>query len=730
MEFRSWAYRPVMHSTSSSSRSNSAVPAPRRSRARAAALATVGLAVAIAVPLSQSSPTSARSWIVGEARLGANVDVIFLPTANPTTEVHVLGFNDFHGHLRTDTPGSLYGTPAGGSVYLANDLRAKQALYGARVATVHAGDAIGATPLISGGFLDEPAVLSLRRMNVDFAAVGNHEFDRGKTELLRQQNGGCSPTAGCQYGVGNSTYPDGSTVYPGASGPSTGGLEPFQYLSDNVVDTTSGTPVFNVSIADRTMTFPTTAGSGSVKVGFIGETLEATPTIVTPTGVAGLSFLDEANAANALVPQFQAAGVNSIVLVVHEGGFQSAPAALNGCGGSLIDAATGNPYAVLDIARRLDPAIKVVVSGHTHAEYNCVVDRDGIADSDPSDDLLITSASSFGRAISDIALTIDDVTGQLVAATAVNSRVARTGVGDDDGVPATLDQAKIVAQYANSISAIENRLIGEITGAMPNIGATLPTTGGAGQPPAIGGEKPAGDLIADAQLAATTAAPNSAVIALMNSGGVRDPGFTFPSSAAGEGDGRVTYGEAFTVQPFGNSLVTITLTGAQLKDVLEQQFAGCFGQTTTRILQPSLTFSYELLADPNASGSIDAGDCGLRIYNMKVNGVAVQPADTIRVTINNFLATGGDGFSRLVLGTNAIGGAQDIDALESYMLASLGAGPDFAPPATNRIKAFAGQPPVVPDSPFAILLPISAVIVGGGVLVFLMRRRRAKPITA
>jgi 5'-nucleotidase len=729
MEFRSLAYRPVMRSTSRSPRPHTEGPL-RRSRARAAALATVGLGVAIAVPLSQSSPTAARSWIVAEARLGANVDVIFAPTANPTTEVHVLGFNDFHGHLRTDTPGSLYGTPAGGSVYLAASLRAKQALYGARVATVHAGDAIGASPLVSAGFLDEPAVLSLRRMNVDFAAVGNHEFDKGTTELLRQQNGGCSPTAGCQYGTGNTTYPDGSAAYPGASGPSAGGLKPFKYLSDNVIDTTSGSPLFNVSVPDHTLTFPSTTGAGSVKVGFIGETLEATPTIVTPTGVAGLSFLDEADAANALVPQFQAAGVNSLVLVVHEGGFQAAPAVLNGCGGALIDASTGNPYPILEIARRLNPAIKVIVSGHTHAEYNCVVDRDGIPDSDPSDDLLITSASSFGRAVSDIALTIDDVTGQLVAATATNARVDRTGTGDDDGVPATLDQAKIVAQYANSISTIENRVIGEITGAMPNVGATLPTTGGAGQPPAVGGEKPAGDLIADAQLAATQAAPNSATVAFMNSGGVRDPGFTFPSSAAGEGDGKVTYGEAFTVQPFGNTLVTITLTGAQVKDVLEQQFVGCFGQTTTRILQPSLSFSYELLSDPNANGAIDAGDCGLRIYNMKVNGVALQPADSIRVTINNFLSTGGDGFTKFVGGTNRIGGAQDIDALEAYLLPSLGAGPDFAPPATTRIKAFAGQPPVVPESGLPILLPISAASVGGGVLVFLMRRRHTKPSRA
>jgi 5'-nucleotidase len=678
-------------------------------RSRVVALGATAILAAAVAPLATSAPSASAEWIVGEARMGGTLAIDFGTTTNSTTEVHVLGFNDYHGHLETTTPGSLYGTPAGGTVYLSGALRAKQATYGARVATVHAGDSIGATPLVSGGFLDEPAILSLRRMNVDFAAVGNHEFDKGKTELLRQQNGGCSPTAGCQYGSGFTSYPDGSVVYPGASGASAAGMKPFKFLSDNVIDTGSGQPLFPWSVADHTLTFPTSTGLGSVKVGFIGETLEATPTIVTPSGVAGLTFQDEADAANALVPQFQAAGVNSLVLVVHQGGFQNpAPSAVNGCAGALLNPANGAPYDVLEIARRLDPAIKVIVSGHTHAEYNCVVERDGIADSNPADDLLITSASSFGRAISDISLTIDDVTGQLVAATAVNSRVARVAPIDDDSNPLTFDAASIVSRYASSIAPIANQVVG-----------------GPGQIASIAGEKPAGDLIADAQLAATTAAPNSAVIALMNSGGVRAD-FTFAQQPAVlEGDGKVTFGEAFTVQPFGNSLVTMTLTGSQLKDVLEQQFQGCFGQTTTRILQPSFNFSYQLLVDPNGSGTVDAPDCGFRIHNITINGTPVDPGTSYRVTVNNFLSTGGDGFAKLLLGTNLIGGAQDIDALVDYLRPSLGAGPDFAPPVTNRIKLYSGPPVEIPESPFAILLTISSLVVLGGAL-FIGRRRSVR----
>src|SRR5262249_8184701 len=159
-----------------------------------------------------------------------------------------------------------------------------------------------------------------------------------------------------------------------------------------------------------------------------------------------------------------------------------------------------------------------------------------------------------------------------------------------------------------------------------------------------------------------------AVLAFMNRGGVRNPGFTFASSPVNEGDGNVTYGEAFTVQPFGNSLVTMTVTAQDLKDVLEEQFAGCRGQltTTTRIMLPSAGFKYiwdgGRACDQRIS-NVTLESNGLTETIVDANGTVLNPAKTYRITVNNFMATGGDGYSTFLKGTDLLGGAQDIDAL-------------------------------------------------------------------
>ncbi len=163
----------------------------------------------------------------------------------------------------------------------------------------------------------------------------------------------------------------------------------------------------------------------------------------------------------------------------------------------------------------------------------------------------------------------------------------------------------------------------------------------------------------------------------MNPGGIRGGatnGFLFTPSGS-EAPGAVTYGEAFTIQPFGNSLVTKTMTGAQIHLLLEQQFVGCGGQTTQRILQISAGFTYVR----NAS----AAACPAKVSGLMLNGIAIDPAATYRVTMNNFLAGGGDGFTVFNQGTNAVGGAQDIDALRGYFTSFL---PDAVPnPPVNRI---------------------------------------------
>ena len=515
---------------------------------------------------------------------------------------------------------------------------------------------IGASQLANGLFHEEPITIISNLMRLDFASVGNHEFDKGSAELLRIQNGGCHADGctGAPYALANG----GSTnVYPGAD---------FQYLSTNVIRNSTGAPLLPPYGIKE---FKSTGGKRKFKVGFIGEVLESTPTIVTPTGVAGLTFQDEADAANRVLADVKTNGnaedsPDTWVLVIHEGGFQSGTAALNGCAGNL----AGSPIA--EIASRLDPRVKVIVSGHTHAEYRCTITAGGVT-------RLITSSSSFGRILTDITLTIDDKTGELVSASADNSLVENAlnlppATRVDDPSKADPAVAAVRNQYVTASAPLANQVIGRIQGDLLRSGAGVNAQG----------EQALGNVIADAQFVATQpAALGGAQLAFMNPGGIRAD-ILRNTISGGEAIGEVTYGEAFTVQPFGNSLVTKTMTGDMIRRLLQQQFrAGgvpCLGSTapaTGRVLQVSSTFKYE--SDPNAA------TCPGKIGRMWVSGVEVQPGDSFRVTMNNFLATGGDGFTVFNEGTNALGGAQDIDAFVEYFRAAEPAG--IAVPPLNRI---------------------------------------------
>jgi 5'-nucleotidase len=610
-------------------------------------VAAVAVAVVVAAPLAAPDPAGTGGVTIAGARsLSDHVTVSFSQPVGRTTDVHLLAFNDLHGNLEA-AGNNIYGKFAGGAAYLAKAVKDRQVRYRNRQATILAGDNIGASPLANGLFFEEPITVASNLMRVNFASVGNHEFDKGRAELLRIQNGGCHPVEGCT--AAPYALPDGSTtdVYPGAD---------FQYLSANVVVNATGRTLFP---AFGMKSFRTDGGS-RFKVGFIGEVLEATPTIVTPTGVAGLTFQDEADAANRAVRQLQQKGVKTSVLVIHEGGFQTSPAALNGCTGNLAGS------AIADIASRLDPAIKVIVSAHTHAEYRCTITTpDGVT-------RLITSASSFGRILTDLTLTIDDQTGELVQASADNVIVENALNTPGPGVTRIPDPSRedpqvqaVVEQYVAAAAPLANRVIGRIQGDLTRTPSPL-------------GESALGDVIADAQFAATQPANlGGAQLAFMNPGGIRADLRVGDISSGGEAPGEVTYGEAFTVQPFGNSLVTKTMTGDMIRRLLEQQFPGCGGQTTQRILQVSNTFRYEQAPA--------AATCEGRIGRMFVGGVEVAPTDSFRVTMNSFLAAGGDGFTVFNEGTDALGGAQDIDALVAAFAAAEPAG--IAVPPLDRIVA-------------------------------------------
>ncbi|MBI1395038.1 MAG: bifunctional metallophosphatase/5'-nucleotidase [Betaproteobacteria bacterium] len=537
--------------------------------------------------------------------------------------VKIIAFNDFHGNLQS--PGSFSGHPAGGADYLAGWIAKLRAENPVNSVVVHAGDMVGASPLISALFHDEPTVEVMNMMGVDISSVGNHEFDEGRDELIRLQKGGC--------------HPRDANSCMGLNGPFTGAT--FKYLAANVLDQTTGRPLFPRYVI-RTFS--------GVRMAFIGMTLENTPTIVTPTGVAGLNFNDEADTVNSLIRTLRNQGVNAIAVVVHEGGAQA---------GGPIGGCVGFSGAITDIVSRLDPAVDLVISGHTHQAYLC--------DLPVSNGKLVpvTSASSYGRLLTNIDLVLDTATRDVKSVSARQVVVAR----DDPGVTPNAAIAAVVDHYAGLVGPIANRVIGKIATSVTR--STSPAC-----------EHQAGDLIADSQLAAT--APSGfgdARIAFMNPGGVRAD-FAYASSV-GEGDGNVTYGEAFTVQPFGNSLVTMTLTGAQIKTALEQQFVGCTNnQPFNRVLQVSKGFEYEWDAKGGACARVVPG-------SVKLNGVAIQDGQTYRVTVNSFLATGGDSFLVFNEGTDRLGGAVDIDALSDALASTLVPAPTgtpYVPPALTRIR--------------------------------------------
>jgi len=541
-----------------------------------------------------------------------------------TLDVKIITTGDFHGNLRATGTRNIDGKTfdRGGAEYLASVVKEKLAAY-PNTAFVSAGDLIGASPLLSALFHDEPTIEAMNEMGLMVNAVGNHEFDEGRDELLRMQVGnkqggdGCHPTDGCQDG----------DAFTGAD---------FQFLAANVKDAATGKTLFP---AYKIMNF-----KGN-KVAFIGMTLKNTPSIVTPSGVAGLSFEDEADTVNALIPQLRHRGVKSIVVVVHEGGFTTG--GYNECAG------VSGP--IVDIVSRLDDAVDAVITGHTHQAYICQLPNAA------GREILVTAGSPYGRFLTDISLTLDTRHHDVIAASASNTELLfEQGVAPKD--PAI---TALINKYDALAAPLENRVVGHNA-------ATLSRSNNAA------GESLLGDVIADAQLHATAPVGyGEAVVAFMNPGGIRaDISY---AQLGTEGDGNITYGESFTVQPFGNSLVTLTLTGAQIETLLEQQFMGCSNnQPYNRVLQVSDGFAYTWNAAGPACDKVDPA-------SITINGVVVDPAASYRVTVNNFLADGGDNFSVLVEGGDRLGGAQDVDALEAWFQAYGVVDPASYPNSQSRI---------------------------------------------
>jgi 5'-nucleotidase len=552
-------------------------------------------------------------------------------------DVKIIAFNDFHGNLEPPRssieaagaqPGEKIRVPAGGAAYFAaavDGLRSRNP----NNAVVAAGDMIGASPLVSALFLDEPTIAAMNLVRVDFNAVGNHEFDKGRAELLRMQNGGCekhTPRQPCRV----------DADFPGAS---------FRFLSANTI-TEDGTP-FVQPYGIKTYG----AGERQVKVGFIGLTLKEAPSLVTPAGVAGLRFGDEADAANALIPRLKTEGADAIVILIHQGATTKVGYNDKSCEGLSGD--------ILPILDRLDSAVDVVVSGHTHASYVC--DYSMVNKDKP---FLLTSAGYGGTVITDLDLTIDPVAGRVVAKRANNVIVQSEGFTNARGsypqselYPRFVPEprvASLVARYAAAAAPVAAERVGRLSA--PALRANLES-----------GDQVLGELIADSQLAATRAADaGGAEIAFMNSYGVRAD--LIPAA-----DGTITYGQLFAVQPFGNTLMVKSFTGRQVRAILEQQFdSGSNTAQNPNFLLPSSTlrFAFDLTRP-----------AGQRIVEVRVNGEPLQDDRSYRVVVNNFLASGGDNFTVFRDGTNVVGGPGDLDALVAYLAAA----GTLTPPAPDRI---------------------------------------------
>lgn len=523
---------------------------------------------------------------IGMAALAALLAACATPPPAEPLRVQVLALNDFHGNLLPPQPFRLYKSDGseeriavGGAEALATAVKQLRAGKAHHV-FVAAGDLIGGSPLLSALFRDEPTLESLSAMGLHFSAVGNHEFDLGRDELLRRQRGGCHPVEGCK----------GPQPFTGAK---------FRYLAASTIDETTGQPLLPAYAIKH---------FDGIPVGFIGLTLKGTPQLVMPSGVAGLRFEDEAEAINRAVPELRKQGAETIVVLIHEGGYpvvRNAPDACDGLSGP-----------ILDILQRMDRAVDLVVTGHTHRAYNCVIDG-----------RRVTSGDRFGTILTDIELRIDRRTRDVVATEARNVLVRL------DQFPKDPEQTQLLAGYIERARPLRERVVGRTAA---EVRAERDATGAS----AMGG------LIADAQLEATRSA--GAEIAFMNTCGIR-------SGLAYREGGVLRFEDLYTAQPFGNQLITVSLTGAELMGLLRRQYRS---QQSCNQLQVSKGFSYTWDASRPAED---------RVVQASLNGEPLQATREYRVTINNFMHLGGDGFVEFARGRQPVTGPLDVDALEALV---------------------------------------------------------------
>jgi 5'-nucleotidase len=519
------------------------------------------------------------------------------PSGEEVVRLQILAFNDFHGQLEQLSNNS------GGAQYLAAYINKLEST-NPNTIVVSAGDNIGGSPMTSALFHDEPTIEAFNLMGVDYSAVGNHELDEGLVELMRMQYGLCHPKDGCKDG----------TPYAGAG---------FSYLGANIVNKATGStlfPPYKISFVQ------------GIPVGFIGVTLEDAPAIVSASSIKGLKFLDEAGTINRYVKELKERGVETIVVLIHNGGkpYRSA------------DGKLALDKSFTDIVNRTNSEVDVFITGHTHNAYNTVVDR-----------RIVTQAGSKGTLLTDIDLNLNSKTGEVINASAHYLKI-------DHNVPEDIALSRLVDRYVAIASPLADKVVGSIT---ENIDKSCTTSG----------ESKLGDVIADVYLQATSDA--GAVAAFTNQGGIRN-NLIFSQISGGEKPGEVTYEEAQSVLPFENNLITMTLTGSQLDALLEKQF-GNPEQGSDKILQVSKGFTYAWSKGEKKGNKVD-------IASIKIDGKKVDPKGRYRITTNSFLADGSE-FKTFKKGSGQAVGKTDIEALTTYFSTCS----PVAPGPRDRIKVVA-----------------------------------------
>ncbi|WP_223469250.1 bifunctional metallophosphatase/5'-nucleotidase [Massilia soli] len=512
-------------------------------------------------------------------------------------ELNVVALNDFHGHLEGGkfnytVNGRQTTVHAGGIDVIGAALQAWRK-EDRELMFVGAGDLVGGTPALSSMWADEASLTALSMLGMNASSAGNHEFDQGRAELLRQQHGGCDShraDKACKLD------PD----YRGAS---------FTYLAANVIDTATGKtllPAYKIEEAK------------GVKVGYIGAVLKDTPSVVLASGIKGLAFLDEADAINKALVEVRAKGATVFVVLIHEGGHT--------------DEAFNEPDCknlkgpIVSIAKRLDPELKLIISGHTHTGFQCKVDG-----------RTITQAEMGGHVLSRIKLLVDPDS-RLLRDISVRNVVLTPGE-----YPADPRMAAYLQQVKQRSEAVLARPVARL-------GAKVVT-----RKLNDAGEAPLGNLIADAVLDATKA--QGVQVAFMNTGGMRKD--------LEAGDNLVaTYGQAQVVLPFSNTIVVMDMTGAQLRAVLEQQWIRKHADSNAAMLHPSRGFTYRWDGARPRGQRVVPG-------SVKLDGVAIDEARIYRVAANNFLAEGGDGFAAFAEASNKRDTQiLDLDAFVRYLAAS------------------------------------------------------------